>query len=109
MFNLTRDERKVIIFLSAIFLLGLGVNFAVKGFAPAKSIAYFSDKIGKVNLNTADKALLMSISGVGERISERIIEVRDSRGYFESIEELKEIKGISESKFSKIKDYLILE
>lgn len=109
MFNLTHDERKVIVFLCAVFLLGLGVDFLVKEFTPVKSLAYFSDKIGKINLNTADKKLLMGISGVGEKLSQRIIEFRDSQGGFSNVEELKGIKGISEIKFSKIKDYLIVE
>lgn len=109
MFNLTQDERKVIIFLAVIFLLGLGVNFMVKGLNPAKTLVYFSDKLGKINLNTADKDLLMNISGIGEKLSQRIIEFRDNRGGFSDIEELRGIKGISEAKFNKIKDYLIVE
>lgn len=107
MLSLTCEERKVIMFLAAIFLLGLGINFTVKQFTPAKNLSCFSDKIGKINLNTADKKLLMSVSGIGEKLSERIIEIRSSQGSFGSIEDLKSIKGITESKFGKIKDYLI--
>ena len=109
MLNLTRDERKVFIFLSVIFLLGVGVNFIVKSFTPGKSPAYFSDKIGRINLNTADRDLLMEIPGIGEKLSQRILESRKARGNFSSIDELKAIKGISEAKFMKIRDYLILE
>jgi len=109
MLNLTRDERKVFIFLSVIFLLGVGVNFIVKNFTPGKSPAYFSDKIGRINLNTADRDLLMEIPGIGEKLSQRILESRKARGNFSNIDELKEIKGISEAKFMKIRDYLILE
>jgi competence protein ComEA len=109
MLNLTRDERKVLVFLSVIFLLGLGVNFIVKSFIPGKSPAYFSDKIGRINLNTADRDLLMEIPGIGEKLSQRILEYRESRGGFGDIDELKGIKGISEAKFVKIRDYLILE
>jgi len=109
MLNLTRDERKVFVFLSAIFLLGVGVNFIVKSLTPGKSPAYFSDKIGRINLNTADRDLLMEIPGIGEKLSQRILESRKARGNFSNIDELKEIKGISEAKFMKIRDYLILE
>ena len=90
-------------------MLGLGVNFVVKQFTPEKTLAYFSDKMGKINLNTADKKILMSISGIGDKLSERVLEFRDSQGYFNSLEELKGIKGITEAKFNKIKDYLIVE
>ncbi|MFA5287143.1 MAG: helix-hairpin-helix domain-containing protein, partial [Candidatus Omnitrophota bacterium] len=109
MLNLTNDERKVIIFLATIFLLGLGVNFLVKQLTPTKNLANFSDKLGKVNLNTADKKLLMSISGVGEKLSQRIIEFRNNQGGFSNVEELKGLKGITETKFNKMKDYLITE
>jgi competence protein ComEA len=81
----------------------------VKEFSPTRRLVYFSERMGKINLNTADKKLLMSISGIGERLAERIIEFRDSQGFFNGIEELNGIKGITEAKFSKIKDYLIVE
>ncbi len=109
MLNLTADERKVVLFLSAIFLLGLGVNFTLKQFVPVKSLACFSNNLGKVNLNTADKNLLMNIAGIGDKLSQRIIEFRENQGGFSEIEELKSIKGITEAKFSKIKDYLMVE
>ena len=109
MLSLTNDERRVILFLVFVALLGLGVNFIVKQFTPTKSLAYFSDRLGKINLNTADKKLLMSVSGIGENLAQRIIEFRDAQGGFSSIEELKSIKGITEAKFNKIKDYLIAD
>lgn len=109
MLNLTADERKVVLFLSSVFLLGLGVNFTLKQFAPVKTLTYFSNNLGKVNLNTADKNLLMNISGIGDKLSQRIIEFRENQEGFSEIEELKGIKGITEAKFSKIKDYLIVE
>ena len=109
MLNLTSDERKVVVFLSAVFLVGLGVDFTIKQFNPAESLVYFSDKMGRINLNTADRKLLMSISGIGEKLSQRIIEFRDSQGGFNNVEELQGIKGITTAKFNEIKDYLITE
>jgi len=109
MFNLTHDERRVILFLALVALSGLGVNFVVKQFTPVKSLACFSENLGKINLNTADKKLLMSISGIGEKFAQRIIELRDSQGGFNSIEDIKNIKGITDAKFNKIKDYLIAD
>ncbi len=109
MFSLTNDERRVILFLVFVALLGLGVNFIVKQFTPTKSLACFSDKLGRVNLNTADKKLLIGVSGIGEKLAQRIIEFRDKQGGFGGIEELKNIKGITEGKFDQIKDYLIAD
>jgi|GEM_PF-2245379 len=60
-----------------------------------------------VDINTADKKTLMTIPGIGAVFSERIIEYREIRGRFISIHELKEIEGITENKFEKIKPYIV--
>lgn len=109
MLNLTQEERKVILFLAAIALLGVGSNFLVKQLSTAKNIASFSRDLGKINLNSADKKLLMQVSGIGEKLAERIIDYRDQREGFSYIDELKDIKGISEPKFLKIKEYLAVK
>jgi competence protein ComEA len=109
MLSLTNDERRVILFLAFVFLAGLGINFASKQFAPQKTPASFSEDLWKINLNTADKKLLMSISGIGEKLSRRIIDFRESNKGFSSVEELRGIKGITEAKFDKIKGYLIAQ
>lgn len=59
---------------------------------------------GKVDLNTAGKEELMTLSGIGEVRAEAIIEYREEKGKFSSIEELKEIEGIKDGVFGKIKD-----
>ena len=109
MLNLSNDERKVILFLTTVALLGLGVNLLAKQFGPERSLASFSENLGKINLNKADKKLLIGISGIGEKLAQRIIEFRDKQGGFSGIEELKNIKGITETKLNQIKDYLIAE
>lgn len=61
---------------------------------------------GRVNLNTAGKAELMSLSGIGESRAEAILAYRQEYGRFESIEDIKKIEGIKEGIFSRIKDRL---
>jgi competence ComEA-like helix-hairpin-helix protein len=58
-----------------------------------------------VNLNTATKAELMSLPGVGEVIAERILEYRRQKR-FETPEELMEVKGIGPKKFQRIRPYI---
>lgn len=59
----------------------------------------------KINLNSSSKAELMRIPGIGDKTADAIIEYRKSRK-FASIEEIKNIKGIGEKKFLKMKDYI---
>lgn len=60
----------------------------------------------KVNLNTAGKELLMSLPGIGEAKAEAILNYREKNGKFSEIEELKNIEGIKEKVFEKIRDLI---
>lgn len=61
---------------------------------------------GKVNLNTAAREELMTLSGIGEAKADSIIRYREEHGGFKSIEELKEVEGIKDGVFNKVKDQI---
>ena len=61
---------------------------------------------GKMNLNTAAKEQLMTLTGIGEAKAAAIIRYREENGGFRSIEELMEVEGIKEGVFNKIKDQI---
>ena len=63
----------------------------------------------QVNINTATAEELTALPGVGEALAERIIAYREEHGRFRAAEELLEVKGIGESKFAEMKDWIILE
>ena len=63
----------------------------------------------QVNINTAAAEELTALPGVGEALAERIIAYREEHGRFREAEELLEVKGIGESKFAEMKDWIILE
>nr|WP_300090397.1 helix-hairpin-helix domain-containing protein [Sedimentibacter sp.] len=69
---------------------------------------YNAGNEGKININTASKDKLMSLPGIGEVYAQRIIDYR-SRKFFSSIEEIKEVQGIGEKIFEKIKDSITIE
>ena len=58
----------------------------------------------KININTANQAQLEQLEGIGEITALRIIEYRKQNGKFKTIEDLKNVKGIGDAKFDKIKD-----
>lgn len=61
---------------------------------------------GKVNINTASKEELMTLSGIGESKAAQILTYRENIGRFAKIEDIKNISGIKDGVFSKIKDYI---
>ncbi len=63
----------------------------------------------KVNLNTADLEILISLPGIGEKTAESIILLRKKKGKFSRVDELLEIKGIGQAKLAKLKEFLIIE
>lgn len=63
---------------------------------------------GMVNLNTATAEQLDELPGIGEVIAKRIIEFREEIGSFSSVNQLKDIEGIGEKKFAKLKEKVTL-
>lgn len=61
---------------------------------------------GKVDLNTASKQQLMTLSGIGEAKAMAIINYREEHGGFRKTEELMEVEGIKEGIYNKIKDQI---
>ena len=59
----------------------------------------------KVNLNSADKAMLEALPEIGPALAQAII---DGRPYTK-IEDVMKVKGIKEGKFSKIKDLITIK
>lgn len=59
---------------------------------------------GLVNLNTATKAQLMELPGIGESKAEDIIRYRETTDGFRTIEEIMQVPGIKDAGFQKIKD-----
>ena len=57
---------------------------------------------GAVNVNTADKAELMRLFGIGESIAEEIIREREKNGPFRFPEDLLAVKGIGEKKLERL-------
>ena len=59
-----------------------------------------------ININKASKEELKELNGIGDAKAESIIEYRNTIGKFKSIDELKNVDGISETIFDKIKNFI---
>jgi competence protein ComEA len=61
-----------------------------------------------ISLNTATFEQLMTLAGIGESKAKAIIKYREENGKFKSIDDLKEISGIGDAIFDKIKEDITL-
>lgn len=87
-----------------------GLNYKVNEIVNDKSIdEYITNEIwesSKISINSATKEELMSLPSIGEAKANAIIEYRKKNGLFKKIEDIKNVKGIGNALYEKIKDYI---
>lgn len=63
---------------------------------------------GPININTASKEQLETLTGIGASKADKIIKYREENGGFKNIEQLQEVSGIGEKLFAKVKDNITI-
>lgn len=76
-------------------------------FKDGEDITISQKEDGKISINNASKEELMSLPGIGEKTAIKIIEYRNEHS-FKTIEDLKNVKGIGDKKYEKIKDLIVI-
>lgn len=112
MFNLTRQEKSVLLFIASVTLAGITVNYLQKIPRFKNSLNYITTQtntFSKINLNKAALEDLINLPGIGQELARRIIDYRTSAGGFKTPEELKKVKGIGQHKFEALKDRIGVE
>lgn len=59
-----------------------------------------------IDINTCTKDQLLTIPNIGESKALKIIQYRDEKGLFNNIEDIKNVSGIGDSLYEKIKNYI---
>lgn len=59
-----------------------------------------------VDINTADRDLLIDLPGIGPKTADAILAYRQENGTFKSLDELTRVKGIGDKTLVKLKPYL---
>ena len=61
-----------------------------------------------ININTASKAELETLPGIGPSTAQNILDHRDSNGTFQTIENIMDVSGIGDGRFNQIKDLITI-
>lgn len=75
---------------------------------PSPTLTPTPEQSEKININTAGLEELDKITGVGPVIAQRIIDYRNSNGPFQKIEDIKEVKGIGDVTFEKMRNEITI-
>ncbi|MGM0239685.1 helix-hairpin-helix domain-containing protein [Enterococcus sp. AZ103] len=67
-----------------------------------------SDETGKVNINTADSTELQTLSGIGEKKAQDILNYREENGSFQKLEDLLNVSGIGEKTLENLRDFITI-
>jgi competence protein ComEA len=99
--------------LALLFALAVTPSGAAAAAAPdAKKTApasASSGEVAKVNINTADVKGLMGLSGVGQRVAERIVQYRDANGPFQRAEDLRKVDGIGTGLWERNRERIVIK
>lgn len=68
-----------------------------------------SSQSSSLNINKATEQDLQTLPGIGPLLASRIIAYRDENGKFSTIEDIKNVNGIGNSKYENIKDYICVK
>ena len=74
---------------------------------PADAVSSTPDE--KIDINHATAEELATLPGIGEVLAERIIAYREAHNGFASVEEIMDVSGIGEKKFTQISALITLE
>ena len=103
----TDKERKAIVFLCAVFLLGAALKIGQVNYRYNNGVASKQKVIVKININSACLEELKTVPSIGPKTAHKIIQYRQQKGSFSSLDDLKEIKGIGDKKINIIKDFIV--
>jgi competence protein ComEA len=129
MVGFTRNEQRVVLFLTAAFLSGtlikavrenayplpdvpesVGFVLPQKPERPPEAVAAVGDHAGAgVGLNSAGSVELIEVPGIGPVLAGRILAFRRENGPFRSVDELIRVRGVGPRTLEKIRPYLRID
>jgi comEA protein len=105
--HFTKEEKSILITILAAALLGIIINV----FTAYKTGLKVNKPDGGpvlISINSAAAEELEELPGIGAVTAQRIVKYREVNGKFKDIGGLKEVKGITQKKFDKLRQYITL-
>jgi competence protein ComEA len=105
--NVVLAQKSFSVELSNAAKVTIGTNpssLKVETMEPAKCFLYFIP----ININTAQADELVVLPGIGDKTARAIIQHRQKHGNFSKLDELKNVSGIGDYKFMRMKGYLTI-
>lgn len=105
MLDLTREERKVVLFLLTMAMAGTGLGYMQKKRLPPAKFFYIDEALLRVDLNKADINEILRTKAVPRSLAARIMDYRRDHGAFRTLEEVTKVKGVGACRYEKIKEF----
>ncbi len=83
-----------------------GGGAAPQSSGSASVLGSSTDASSKVNINTASAAQLQQLPGIGELLSQRIVDYRQANGSFASVDDLAKVSGIGDTRLASIRNLI---
>ncbi len=103
----TSDERKVIIFIISLLIVGCILNTVV-GKPKDSEEKKLGVSIFPIDINSANENMLKEIPGVGSKMAQKIVEYRKKKGKFNTFNDLLRVRGIGKKKLEKMRKFITL-
>jgi len=97
------------LFILGLAFCGLALNNLVKASRNVEKVVYPQVQLARINLNKVGLAELTRFKCVSAKLAQSIVEYRNLRKEFTSLEELKEVKGIGAKRYEKLKEIFFIE
>lgn len=111
MLHLTKQEKIVLLSLGGVILAGSTLHYFYQIHSRTRDFLSFidSEKVYyKINPNEASLEELRRVPYLGEKVAQQIIDVREKKGPFTDLEDIRWLKGVGPRKFEKIRKYFTL-
>ena len=81
---------------------------AMRERAPVDLSPVSQGSVRQIDLNLATVADLEALPGIGPKLAQRVIDHRDERGPFHSVDDLRQVRGIGRKKFDRLRPHVLV-